>query len=194
MLRRSFLKLVSGIPAGRISRPDGEGGLEVGVSVSERGMARAGPGPISEAAKAIGKTLRSALPDCDVRVRYAGTVETPDELPTAESALEWWRDHDDAEHDVELLVLSHREEWIAGGHADGTAHAVCFGAEYMTRTKLQALALHEIGHVLGIDHDDAEVREDGDRTVSTPMAYGLPGESELEFSPAAKRKLRRSVG
>lgn len=196
MIRRSFLDFLAGVPVGLLSMPDDEADLEVGVSASFDAVSINGPSPIREACKAIGKALRAALPNCDVRVSFAEIVVVDgDDVQTSEDAMRWWYDEREPEHDVELLMVPYDDSWEYNGWAiDDETHAVCHGAELMDNEAFQTIAIHEVGHVLGLGHEDATKRGQDSKHSWSPMSVEAIGDRDKEFSAGAKRKLRRRYG
>lgn len=160
--------------------------IDIYVAKSASGSAQA----VNYLAQRMQQVFETACPDLTVQVGPAGLVDVPDRTrKSPEAAWRWWRGHDhDNDVDSNLLLLPY--EWFndPGGYAGiGTnrSHAVACGVEFVRGGMMGNLALHEVGHNLGLRHSHAD---DG-----TLMNHTVPSDLDATFSDRACRVLRANT-
>lgn len=197
MNRRSFLRAATAVSTGAALPGTATAATGAEPDVRVNVYATTGVGGNTEDINALARRLQQALeavgPGLTVRVGPEGLVDVPDgEAATAKGAWCWWRRHGPTNTaDANLLVFPYRAWPDRGGWAGvGPArnHGVCSGAAFMDRPRFQHVAIHEVGHNLGLRHDHAG----GD--PGALMTHDVPDRPSLSFSRRSIRSLTRVYG
>lgn len=172
--------------------------LEVGVTPTPAAL-EWGAEPIMLACRSLERAIRAGVPErTEFTIGPHGIRDPPESaLASADSALSWWRSNRPDEYaDAEVLVCSSAVEWDHGGLAaavGGTVTVAGYG-EWMYNERHRRVLLHEVGHCLGMGHDDGRAWTENGDDVATPMAATHPDRATLRYSEAAQESLRRYCG
>lgn len=166
--------------------PDPDLRIDIYVAEAASGSAQA----VNHLAARMQQVFEAACPNLSVRVGPVGFVDVPERTrQSPEAAWRWWRGHDhDSDVDSNLLLLPY--EWFdePGGYAGigvNKSYAISCGVEYVDGGRMGNLAIHEVGHNLGLRHSQAE--------KGTLMNHIVPTDTDATFSERACRALRANT-
>lgn len=173
--------------------------VEIGVTPTRAAIEQNGGAPIQLACESIVRAIDECVDrPVEYRVGPHGFATPPARaLSTVQTALEWWRSNRPREYaDAELLVCSSAVSWDHGGMAAriGGVPAVAMNGDWMYDEHHRRLAVHEVGHCLGMRHGEGRRWTTDGETVATPMASVTPDRTPLRFSGDAARSLRGYLG
>lgn len=194
--RRSVLGAIAGAPAARPAVTSEPEPLRIAIWATERAVDGGGAWcQLAELALEVRRALQEAVDD-RVVVELRGAVDVSDaDNSTSRTMMLWWLEHlpaDDA--DVRLLLVPQSIQtarWELDGRAaapetQGYSRAAMAVSEGIASRDSVWLALHEIGHALGLSHEHGGTI-DG---ASTPMHQPAMDHLTLQYSDAAKKELR----
>lgn len=127
----------------------------------------------------------------------------PLEYDTAKAMCRAWEDRRESDPDVadsNCLIVSPAaiEYWEYGGYGFiGGPASVAIGGSFIDAYVIQWLIMHEIGHNLGLTHDDARVwRNSGEPDQASIMVSDVPDDAERIqlFSSQSRQKLQQLYG
>lgn len=198
--RRAVLEGLVGAAAGRLATTSEPEPLRIAIWATERAVDGGAWCELAELVLEVRRALQEAVDD-RVVVELRGSVDISSApTSTAQEFWEWWGVEAPpvGADDRHLLVPeSVGEHWSYDGVGTDAASGTPYESFGMSRVldglrsrSTLWLALHEIGHGLGLTHQHGTSLEDG---RVTPMVERRSNEMDLQYSDAAKRELRRYV-
>jgi len=168
--------------------------IEIAVVPTQRAVADAPTWTINEIARLLEVALGEAVPDARLSIGPTSITSVGDSIPDdARTAADWWRSSTDVESaDCTLLLCSRSQtDWEHAGYAryDGEV-AVATGADAYPDRNWMTIALHEVGHSLGLRHHLAGTVADEAGSGLSIMGRTYDRRRVHRFSESSQRALR----
>lgn len=168
--------------------------IEIAVVPTERAVADAPTWTINEVARLLEVALGEAVPNARLSIGPRSIASVGDSVPNdARAAADWWRSRSEVQSaDCTLLLCSRSQtDWDHAGYAryDGEV-AVATGADAYPDRNWMTVALHEVGHSLGLRHHQAGTVEDEDGSGLSIMGRTYDRRRIHRFSESSQRALR----
>lgn len=160
--------------------------IDIYVAEAASGHAEA----VNYLAARMQRLFEDACPDLSVQVGPVGLVDVPDHTQQSpKAAWRWWREHaPETAADSALLLVSYDWWDEPGGYAgigESARYAVSCGVDYVRGAMMGNLAIHEVGHTLGLRHHHAD--------PGTLMNHTVPSGRDVTFSETSIRALRANT-
>lgn len=196
--RRTVLASLAGLAAAGGSATLGAASehprIEVAVVPTRRALAEAPTRTINEVARLLEVSLGEAVPNARLQIGPESIATVGDSVPDdARAAADWWRSRNAVEYaDCTLLLCSRSQTgWEHAGYAryDGEV-AVATGADAYPDRNWMTIALHEVGHSLGLRHHQAGTVEDESGSGLSIMGTTYDRRRVHRFSESSQRTLQ----